>query len=79
VLLLACLGSLASLHLATDLGDVTQPAPAGGVVEAQPYGNLGRRQQGELRGGVVLGHTPIMKKGCHNVTEANVQRAGVSG
>lgn len=66
------MGSLATLELLADLGDVLEPATAGVGVEAEPQRDLGRREQGELRGGVVLGHAPIMKRGCGSRTSAQV-------
>lgn len=45
-------------ELLTDFGDVPDTAPAGARVETEADGHVGRRQQGELLGKVVLGHAP---------------------
>ena len=54
-------------ELLADLVDVTDAPPTCLRIDPEAERDVGRRQQGQLLGGVVLGHTPIMKRGCHRV------------
>ena len=58
---------LALGELLADLVDVTAASPTSLRIDPEAERDVGRRQQGELLGGVVLGHTPIMKRGCDRV------------